>query len=225
MNDINDFIIEDGVLVRYTGKDTEVMIPDTVTSIGEGAFMRCFGVVSVNIPASVTHIGNGAFKFCDSLKSVCFEGSSVRIEKGAFYECNALADKNGFIIVGGVLCDYYGDAADVKIPDTVKEISDSAFFAKFNITGVVIPDSVEIIGSGAFYGCVNLCDITVPASVTSVDDEAFMTHGEVFETPEFTVSDEDKKNRSFKRVTLHVPEGSYAEEYAKLNNIKYSISD
>ena len=55
------FQIENGVLKKYTGKDKDVVIPDGVTSIGDGAFKCCTSLISIIIPNSVTSIGNGAF--------------------------------------------------------------------------------------------------------------------------------------------------------------------
>ena len=51
------FVIEDGVLVDYTGTDAEVVIPDGVTSIGNGAFYGCYFLTSVSIPNTVITIG------------------------------------------------------------------------------------------------------------------------------------------------------------------------
>ena len=65
-----DFEIKDGCLVKYTGEDTEVVVPDGVTSIGEDAFEWCSSLTSVRIPDSVTSIGESAFSCCWSLTSV-----------------------------------------------------------------------------------------------------------------------------------------------------------
>ena len=64
MSNISDFIIEDGVLTSYNGPGGNVVIPDSVMSIDEEAFMWCSSLTSVTIPDSVTSIGNGAFSHC-----------------------------------------------------------------------------------------------------------------------------------------------------------------
>ena len=61
----NDFVIENGVLVKYKGKHRDerrdVVIPKGVTSIGYLAFSWCESLTSVTIPDSVTSIGERAF--------------------------------------------------------------------------------------------------------------------------------------------------------------------
>ena len=46
------------------------IIPNTVTSIGKGAFYHCVNLTSINIPNSVTSIGNAAFHLCNRLTSI-----------------------------------------------------------------------------------------------------------------------------------------------------------
>ena len=66
------------------------IIPNSVTSIGDGAFLWCIGLTSVTIPNSVTSIGNSAFYGCSGLKNVIL-GTSVKVlEAKAFYNCSSI---------------------------------------------------------------------------------------------------------------------------------------
>ena len=67
MSNINDFVIEDGVLVKYEGHDANVVIPDSVTSLGKGCFAECSSLESITIPSSVTSVGYRCFNGCDDL--------------------------------------------------------------------------------------------------------------------------------------------------------------
>ncbi len=69
---------------------TDLVIPNSVTSIGDYAFFKCTGLTSVEIPNSVTSIGEEAFEYCSSLSSVTIPNSVTSIEWGAFYSCTGL---------------------------------------------------------------------------------------------------------------------------------------
>ena len=70
MDILQDFEIQNGVLIKYNGYAAEVIIPDSVTSIGERAFWYCRSLTSITIPGSVKEIGKNAFIRCKNLKTV-----------------------------------------------------------------------------------------------------------------------------------------------------------
>ncbi|MBO2527222.1 MAG: hypothetical protein CW335_03460, partial [Clostridiales bacterium] len=134
----------------YSGSYT---IPDSVTSIGEGAFSGCSSLTSVTIPDSVTSIGDCAFEYCSSLTSVTIPDSVTSIGYWAFDGCSSLTS--------------------VTIPDSVTSIGYYVFSGCSSLTSVTIPDSVTSIGYDAFSGCSSLTSVTIPDSVTSIGDYAF----------------------------------------------------
>ena len=70
---------------------TSVVIPNNVTSIGDGAFAGFTGLTSVSIPNSVTSIGGAAFLNCTGLTSVSIPNSVTSIGGYAFYDCTGLS--------------------------------------------------------------------------------------------------------------------------------------
>ncbi|MCI7555446.1 MAG: leucine-rich repeat domain-containing protein, partial [Bacteroidales bacterium] len=67
-------------------------IPNSVTSIGDGAFYGCSSLTSVTIPNSVTSLGESAFRGCSSLTSVTIPNSVTSIGEDAFQACSSIAD-------------------------------------------------------------------------------------------------------------------------------------
>lgn len=84
MSNASDFVIENGVLEKYTGSGGDVVIPDGVTSIGDCVFMHCNSLTSITIPAGVTDIGWHTFDDCNKLCSLVVENPSCKFEKNAF---------------------------------------------------------------------------------------------------------------------------------------------
>lgn len=153
MSSINDFVIKNGVLTRYIGKDSIVKIPEGVISIENMAFSKCKSLTSVIIPNSVRSIGTWVFGDCSNLTSIIIPNGVTSIGACAFYNCTSLAS--------------------VIIPDSVTEISYCAFEGCSSLTRITIPDSVTEIGWGAFDRCISLISITIPNGVTSIDEATF----------------------------------------------------
>ena len=116
-----------------------LIIPDSVTSIGDYAFWGCTGLTSITIPDSVTSIGERAFRNCTGLSSITIPDSVTSIGFGAFRGCTGLTS--------------------ITIPDSVTSIGELAFERCTGLTSVTIGNSVTSIGYGAFYGCIKLVEV------------------------------------------------------------------
>ena len=86
-----DFIIEDGVLEKYLGSKSVVVVPDGVHCIGRAAFQNCQSIKNVIVPKSVSLIGEWAFAGCELLECVQIMGKAV-LKKGSFYKCANLKE-------------------------------------------------------------------------------------------------------------------------------------
>ena len=152
------------------------IIPNSVTSIGDGAFGSCKSLQNITIPNSVTKIGDKAFSSCDSLQSVTIPNSVTSIGDEAFRWCNFLQSvtiPNSVTKIGDRAferCDYL---QSVTIPNSVKSIGNRAFCLCKSLQSVTIPNSVTSIGNEAFSSCKSLQSITIPNSVTSIGNHAF----------------------------------------------------
>lgn len=115
-------------------KINEVLIPDTMTSIGECAFKNCRDLTSVNLPKSLTSIGKEAFFGCVSLSAKLEIPSKISaIEDGTFSGC--------------------GNVTSVMLPEGLTAIGNEAFSELRRIREITIPKNVTQIGRDAFEGC------------------------------------------------------------------------
>ena len=159
-NPLNNLYIN-GTLV------TDLVIPDSVTSIRNYAFRICTSLTSVTIGGSVTSIGNYAFYYCDALDAVYISDIAAwcNISFGDSYS-NPLDYANNLYLNGTLV-------TDLVIPDSVTSIRKYAFSGCTSLTSVTIPDSFTSIGSSTFSSCTSLTSVTIPDSVTSIGSSAF----------------------------------------------------
>ena len=144
------------------GALTNIVIPDSVTEIGESAFKSC-GLTSVVIPDSVTKIGDDAFSDCRALTSIKVAEDNPKYDSRG--GCNAIIETESNKLLFG--------CQSTVIPDSVAEIGRCAFSNCCALTSIEIPTSVTEIGDFAFFGCTGLTSVVIPSSVTEIGDHAF----------------------------------------------------
>ena len=155
---------------------TNLVIPNSVTSINRNAFCGCSGLTSVTIPNSVTSIGNYAFYGCSGLTSVTIGNNVTTIGQYAFYNCRGLTSvtiPNSVTSLGSSAFRDCSGLTSVTIGNSVTSIGNSAFYGCSGLTSVTIGNSVKSIGYYAFYSCSGLTSVAIPNSVTSIGDYAF----------------------------------------------------
>jgi len=153
-----------------------VVIPDSVPSIGKSVFSACHSLISVTIPESITSIGSRAFWECRSLIAITIPEGVTSIANNTFRGCRMLTSviiPDSVISIGDFAFSSCTTLTSITIPDSVTSIGKSAFSACNSLLNVPIPDSVISIGSRAFRGCSILASITIPDRVTSIGNSAF----------------------------------------------------
>lgn len=158
---------------------TSIHIPESVTSIGDYALRSCKSLSSIYIPEGIT-LGDCVFQGCSSLTSIHIPISFNSIGDWVFSECHGFTSIH---IPEGITTIEYGMFADctsltsVYIPESTTTIEDGAFKNCTSLTSVYIPEGVTTIGSttyeGVFESCSSLTSVYIPRSVTIIGRNAF----------------------------------------------------
>ena len=154
-----------------------VNIGDNVKIIPPYAFKGCTRLTSVTIPDSVTSIGGGAFDntlwYDDQPDGLVFAGKVAYKYKGTMPSNTSILLKEGTLGIADSAFEGCTGLTSITIPNSVTSIGYEAFQNCTGLTSITIGGSVTSIGSNAFYGCKGLTSITIPNSVTSIDSYAF----------------------------------------------------
>ncbi len=168
-----DYLVEDGVLLSFTGLTTTVTIPSDVYYIADGAFKDNTRINKLNLHDGVISIGNEAFYGCTSLKEVNGGDSVDFVGAYAFYGTPYFNNQAsqlvtlGSVILGGKVTSAF------ETPESISMIAPYAFAEDTGITSFTASDSLRVIGEGAFYRCNNLSSVNIDDSVSYIGALAF----------------------------------------------------
>ena len=125
-------LVADGAFDN-SDKITEVVIPDSVVTLGERAFGDCNELKIVTIGNGVQTIGGKAFFTCNQLTTVNFGTAVESIGYQAFYGCSSLKE--------------------LTLPQQLSKIGEHAFWGCYSLEKIQIFDGLTSIGRDAFYAC------------------------------------------------------------------------
>lgn len=160
----------------------EVVLPDGLQSIGNGAFGGCKDLIKVSIPLSVERVGRGAFNDCELLRYNNHNGDwYLGSDENPFlllYKARNSYDASYSLhqdtrIIGAEAFQYNRTIQRISIPAGVIAIEDWAFESCCELESLNMPEGLKFIGYRAFYDCDKLADITFPDSLLNIGERAF----------------------------------------------------
>lgn len=146
------FTIQDGVLLKYIGKEPDVVIPDEVTEIATNAIWRRNYAKTIVIPPSVKKLQPYALAECKSLEKLAIQADIQVIPEG--------------------LCNSCANLKEVDLLSGITEIGEKAFNNCMSLKEINLPKGITTIGASAFYNC-PFFHITIPESIKVIEDSAF----------------------------------------------------
>ena len=194
--------------------------------IADCAFSSCKKLVSVMLPETITSIGETMFYDCPLIENIVINGKGgvYSSEYGVLYKGNSLVVypqgkvNEKFNVPAGTdnICDYAflnnQNLKKVILPDSVKSISNSAFSGCSALTSVTIGKNVKSIGIYAFFNCLSLKSIKLSDTTTEIGDKAFGYYYDSIEN----------KFKTVDGFTVYGNKGSEAERYANENGFKFA---
>ena len=156
---------------------TSITIPNSVTSIGSSAFFYCSGLTSITIPNSVTSIGDWAFEKCSGLTAVTIPNSVTSIGYDAFYGCSLTSvtlDSQTLLSTGYRLSYFFGDEVkSYTIGESIIYIGDEVCKGLDALTSVTIGEGVRSIGNRAFEDCKHLTEVRLGSNTEKIGAATF----------------------------------------------------
>ena len=177
---------------------TSILLPDTVTTIGENAFAYNY-LQSINIPDSVLTIGteafagndfstieisenvnvidDGVFRDCRRLQNIKIPNAARKLGEGLFVNCIKLANVELPEKIETIPATMFAGCTSLtqfKVPDTVQSIASSAFAKCSNLVNIELSNQIHTIGDYAFSECSGLREINLPMELECIGDSAFM---------------------------------------------------
>ena len=200
---------------NYKGDNDDVIIPDyigntPVTVIGAYTFFQqsiywgaSARIKTITIPNTVKKIENGVFKNCRNLREIVIPSSVIQLGQAVFSGCSNLSSillSDNIKSIGQNAFSGCSHLTEIKLPAGLKKITQYMFFDCPNLLSLTIPEGVTDIQCTAFENDTNLSKVVIPNSVKNIHEAAFL---------------------GCEKLAIYAEKGSYAEEYAKKNNINF----
>lgn len=165
----DDFVIENGILIEYSGNGGKVVIPEGVVEIEDMVFIGHDSITELLLPKTLTKIGSFAFSECSSLENLIIPENVKEIGNFAFSDCNNLKNitlGKGIVSIESVFIGC-SSLKSIELPNSIK-IIDDAFTNCTSLESISIPNSVTSMNY-AFMNCTSLENVTIPNGVKSLE--------------------------------------------------------
>ena len=171
-----NFDIDNGKLIKYSGFDAVAEVPTGVTSIGENAFGSAWSVGEIILPDTVNELCDGAFKGCANLTSINLPEGLCKIGKEAFSGC-AMLDIASFprslSDIGDRAFEGCGSLSSLNLVGKTRRIGQFAFKDCRRLRTISVRGDKLTLGGGAFADCDELSEVSLSGSIESFGDAPF----------------------------------------------------
>ena len=219
MNNVLKLSKDERILLGVNDKNiSNIVIPSSVTTIGNSAFALCESLQNIDIPNGVVTIEKDAFNGCISLQNINLPNSITQIGSCAFANCSALQIiniPNRLPFIDDCTFSFCKSLWKITLPNSIISIGKGGFIGCKNLRDITLPNKIKIIDDGAFCGCKSLKQINIPYTVTNLGNDVFkdcITLNDIYiaseEIHNIKVLYSTFKYINFETCVLHIPSGA-----------------
>ncbi|KAL7712161.1 hypothetical protein QTN25_010194 [Entamoeba marina] len=153
-----------------------IIIPNTVTSIGNGCFNECSNLVNVSLPTRLMKLNFNCFFHCISLQSISISSSIQSLGYNCLFGCSNIKTMklpNSVTSLGkGCFCEC-SSLESIQLPSQLIMLEENTFKNCKSLTNLQLPTTLILIGDYCFSNCSMLESIKIPNSVKSMGFKCF----------------------------------------------------
>ncbi len=228
-------ILDDVVLISAAPTTTELVLPETVRVIADGACENNTSLTSVRLTGTTGYIGKYSFSGCSALTTVimpsgvkavgdyAFSDSGITsavlpatvlsVGRGAFKNCTALEQVtvwDGLVKLGSSAFSGCTALRQISLPDSVSEVGTSVFKQCANLQKAVLGRRITAVPDYMFQGCTALSSVTLGAQTVSIGTAAFnkcTSLGEIVLPDTLTTIGSEAFQSCMSLRNVNIPEG------------------
>lgn len=152
-NTVDGFFIVGSCLVKYTGQESHVEIPEDVSFVADLCFSENQSIEVLTFHQNVKVVQKESCSYCQNLKEVHFLNSMAELPASTFQDCGSLEK--------------------VTLPNTLKTIEEAAFSHCTSLKEISLPSSVTHLEKESFMDCASLEEIVIPSHIVEIQKDAF----------------------------------------------------
>ena len=153
-----------------------IILPNSITHIGDEAFLGCGDLVHISLSQNLIHIGNSAFELCGELTKIDLPLGLVHLGSRAFFGCKNISSIVLPPKIKAIEDGTFGGCSklySIELPVGIQSIGKDAFFLCHSIISIVLPDGLTSINNHAFASCDSLTSISLPNTLDYIGQDAF----------------------------------------------------
>ena len=238
--DGNNYVVIRATNGAFQNTDiTSIILPNSITSLGNSCFKYCHNLTSVKLPDNITVLGDEAFCTCDKLSSVKLPTTLTSLGKWCFQHCGitTLTLPNSITTIGQGCFYSCSNLETVTLPQNITNLPDFAFNDCKKLSGITLHEGITSLGESCFAGCSSLTSIKLPKSINKITGPAlYGCFKDCSNLSEVTCQWDnldgiDVSSHTFDNIfseaKLYIPKGTTAMYKAKIpwSNFKYIIEE